>query len=352
MSVIKDNGRIYWRKNTVKAAILHEHNKPLIVEEIQLPGNLDYGQVLVKLECSTICGSQVGEISGDKGPDKYLPHLLGHEGCGKVIETGVGVTTVEKDDRVVLHWRKGYGINSPTPKYKWRGQTVGGGWVTTFNEYAVVSENRMTKIGGDIPGGIASLMGCAVTTALGLINNEAQLKIGQSIMIIGCGGVGLNIIQGAVMAGANEIIAVDKNEKKLRMASSFGADVNVMDLNNIRLKADVVVDCTGNEEMINIGYQLVKPGGRMILVGQSKYGEDITISNMNQHYCGKTLIDSQGGLTKPSIDIPRYLNIYRRGKLKLDSLITHRLSLDDINEGMDLVRSGEAGRVLIEMRDE
>ncbi len=130
----------------MKAAILVELNKPLIVDTIHLPDDLLYGQVLVKVKYSGICGSQLGEINGVKGPDKYLPHLFGHEGGGVVQKVGLGVTQVKEGDHVVMHWRKGAGIDAPTPKYQWGDKIVNAGSVTTLNEYAVISENRLTPI--------------------------------------------------------------------------------------------------------------------------------------------------------------------------------------------------------------
>src|SRR2546425_5517426 len=129
----------------MKAAVLVELNAPLVLADLEMPA-LDVGQVLVKIQCSGICGAQLGEISGVKGPDKFLPHLLGHEGGGVVLETGPGVTHVNPGDHVVMHWRKGAGIQSRTPQYRWNGRTVNAGWVTTFNERAVVSENRLTRM--------------------------------------------------------------------------------------------------------------------------------------------------------------------------------------------------------------
>ena len=127
-----------------KAAILAESRKPLIVDEIELPDTLDVGQVLVKVLYTTICGAQINEIAAAKGPDKFLPHLLGHEASATVIEIGPGVTNIKPGDTVVLHWRPSQGIQSKPPAYKWRGKNFNAGWVTTFNDYAVISENRMT----------------------------------------------------------------------------------------------------------------------------------------------------------------------------------------------------------------
>src|SRR5258706_14652247 len=134
----------------MKAAVLVELNAPLVLADLDMPA-LDVGQVLVKIQCSGICGAQLGEISGVKGPDKFLPHLLGHEGGGIVVDIGPGVTHIKKGDRVCLHWRKGAGIHAKPAQYQWKSRTVNSGWVTTFNEYSIVSENRVTPVGKDIP---------------------------------------------------------------------------------------------------------------------------------------------------------------------------------------------------------
>src|SRR5277367_1016312 len=134
---------------TAKAAILAQSRQPLVVDKIDLPDALGVGQVLVKVLYSTICGAQLNEIAAAKGPDKFLPHLLGHEASARVIETGLGVTTVREGDTVVLHWRPSLGIQCPLPAYTWQGKKLNAGWMTTFNEYAVVSENRMTTIAPD-----------------------------------------------------------------------------------------------------------------------------------------------------------------------------------------------------------
>src|SRR5262249_18446075 len=206
----------------MKAAILETLRAPLVIDEIEIPA-LQCGQVLAQIHRTSICGAQLGEIDGRKGEDKFLPHLLGHEGGGVVLETGAGVTHIRRGDHVVLHWRKGPGIQAATAKYNWNGRTVNSGWVTTFNECTAVSENRLTPIPNDVPPEIAALMGCAVTTALGVINNLAQLKIGQSIAVFGCGGVGLNVVQGAAMVSGDPIIAIDIYDHKLKLASEFGA---------------------------------------------------------------------------------------------------------------------------------
>jgi Zn-dependent alcohol dehydrogenase len=338
----------------MKAAILEKLNSPLIVDDLEIP-DLDYGQVLVKVCRSGICGAQVDEISGRKGEDKYLPHLLGHEGGGVIEDIGPGVTLVKRGDHVVMHWRRGDGIESNPPKYRRNdGSIVGAGWVTTFNEYAIVSENRLTPIDDDIPFEIAALMGCAVTTALGLINNEAKLKIGQSIAIIGCGGVGLNIIRGAAMVSANPIISIDQYRPKLRMAEGLGATHLLTsesllwdDTQRIRnfigsRDLDVVVDCAGSYRLIANIFKLMSPKGKLILLRP--------ISQLLPGFVdGIEVMNSSGGYTNPNEDIPRYLDLYRKGKLSLDGLITHRFPLSEINIALDVVRSGQAGRIILEI---
>src|SRR4030095_3311879 len=157
------------RRASMKAAVLVELNKPLVMGDLDLPGQLSFGQVLVRIHYSGICGAQINEIEGAKGPDKFLPHLLGHEGSATVLDIGPGVKTVAKGDRVVLHWRPSDGLQSDPPAYQWNGQRGNAGWLTTFNDHAVVSENRVTKIPSDFDLRIAPLFGCAVTTAMGVV---------------------------------------------------------------------------------------------------------------------------------------------------------------------------------------
>src|SRR3989344_8677915 len=189
----------YRRPKTTKAAILVELNKPLQVGDIELPKELSYGQVLVKVSYSGICGAQFNEIEGAKGPDKFLPHLLGHEGSGIVLEVGAGVKTVQDGDHVVLHWRASDGIQSETPTYQWGKQKVNAGWVTTFNEYAVVSENRLTPVAEDTDLKTAVLYGCALTTGFGVVHHDSKLKSGESAVIFGAGGAGRGIIMMAIL---------------------------------------------------------------------------------------------------------------------------------------------------------
>ena len=343
----------------MKAAVLVELGQPLEIADVSPPGELSFGQVRVKLHYSGICGAQLNEIDGAKGPDRFLPHLLGHEGSGTVLELGAGVTTASVGDHVVLHWRPSDGLQSETPSYDWNGRRVNAGWVTTFNETAVISENRVTKISPDFDLRIAPLFGCAVTTAFGVINNDAQVKVGQSVIVMGVGGVGLNIVQAARMVSAHPIVAVDLHQSKLGMAGRLGAthQLHVDSSGNLQedLKqivgsqgADVVIDTTGSARVIELSYEVTRPDGKTILVGVPHKDDRISIYSLPLHF-DKVLSGSHGGDARPHIDIPNYLRLMEAGKMSLEGLITHEFSLDEINEAIQLMRAGETGRVMIRM---
>jgi S-(hydroxymethyl)glutathione dehydrogenase/alcohol dehydrogenase len=322
-----------------------------------LPEKIDYGQVLVKIKFSGICGSQINEIDAVKGIDRYLPHLLGHEGSGIVIGIGKGVSTVKKGDRVVLHWRKGAGIESEAPKYFWKKKILNAGKVTTFNQTALVSENRVTKIPNNFDMLKAPLFGCAVTTAFGVINYDAKLKIGQSIVIVGLGGVGLNIVQAAKLVSGNPIIGIDINNIKLKMAKKLGLTHGILikkgenfesKVRNIlkSSNADVVIDTTGNSKIIESAYNLTNSLGKTILVGVPN--KKVKIYTLPLHF-DKILKGSHGGSSRPDLEIPRYIKLIESKKMTLNNLITHKFNLKDINKAISLFRSGKCGRIIIKM---
>jgi len=338
-----------------KAAVLAKSREPLIIDEIDLPEALDVGQVLVKILYTTICGAQLNEIAAAKGPDRFLPHLLGHEASATVVETGPGVSNVKPGDTVVLHWRPSLGIQCTPPSYRWRGEKLNAGWVTTFNEFAVVSENRMTPIPADYDLKVAPLLGCAVTTAAGVINNDAKVKIGESVVVFGVGGVGLNVVQFAHLAGANPIVAVDLIDGKLDMAKARGATHT---LNSAKVKdipaairdivgskgPDKVIETTGVKQVIEQAYDLTHADGTCVLVGVPN--EKVTIYTLPIHF-NKVLTGSHGGDAAPHIDIPRLIRLTKAGRLSFDGIITHEYTLDEINAALDMVRSGNAGRVVL-----
>lgn len=344
---------------TMKAAILVELRKPLVVDEVELPQSLDVGQVLVKVHYSGICGSQLGEIDGAKGEDKFLPHLLGHEASGTVMETGPGVKHVKAGDTVVLHWRKSLGIEGAPPAYRWRGAKLNAGWIATFNEYAIVAENRLTPIPADSDLEVAALFGCAVTTGFGVVENNAKLRIGESVVVFGAGGVGLNIVQAAALVSAYPIIAVDRFYGRLELAKQMGATHLINSTTQDAEQAiaailgaeglDCFIDNTGNPQIIELGYRITKPQGRVTLVGVPRKGNNINIYSLPLHF-GKGLSGSHGGEAIPQIDIPRYQNLYQAGRIKLRELITDNYSLDQVNEAIAGMCNGRTqGRCLIKL---
>ena len=342
---------------TTKAAILVRQNSPLTVATIRLP-KLGVGQVLIKIEASGICGKQVDEISGKQGSDPYLPHLLGHEGAGVVLDTGLGVRKVKEGDHVVLHWMKSSGIDSAPPKFSWKGKPLNAGWVTTFSEYTIASENRMTVIPTDLNFEIAALFGCAVTTGFGIVFNNANLKPGQSIAVFGAGGVGLNVIQAASLVTAHPIVAIDKFASKLEDAMCFGGTHKIDASNENVLKCllelsdgrgfDAVVDTTGNNAARETAFSATAKNGTTVLAGVPHVQDRMTIDSFSLHF-GKRLIGSHGGNTNPDLDIPRYVQLYLQKKLKLDEQISHRFHLDDINEAIAQVQNGNAKKCIVLM---
>ena len=339
----------------MKAAVLVGQNEPLEIIDVELP-HLTVGQILVKVHYSGICGKQLEEIDGRRGPDPYIPHLLGHEGAGVVEKIGPGVTKVKPGDHVVLHWVKGRGIDSAPPRYNFNGTEVSAGWVTTFSEHTIVSENRATAIPTSIGFDVAALLGCAVTTGLGIVFNDAAMKPGQSIAVFGAGGIGLNVVQGASLVNATPIVAVDRFENKLRWASDFGAtntiDASYGDLKNQLIdlsndsEFDVTVDTTGNSEVRQMAFEVTSNTGITIFAGVPNVSDRISIDSFPLHF-GRRLVGSHGGGTNPDVDIPRYVRLYQAKKLDLDRQITHRYDLSDINQAVEQVRSGQVGRCII-----
>jgi S-(hydroxymethyl)glutathione dehydrogenase/alcohol dehydrogenase len=219
------------------------------------------------------------------------------------------------------------------------------GQITTFSQYSVISENRCTRVPEETPVELRTLLGCSLSTALGTIEQEAQLKIGESVLIIGCGGLGLNLILAAKLRGAANILVVDPMNEKQLLAESMGAT----NFGHYAYDMDVVIDTSGDPVAIEEGIGCLSRNGRFIMVGQPKEGDRIIIPNARRMFegNGKHIFATQGGGFQPHRDIPRYCAAHRAGVLETDGLITHRLPLERINDGLDLVRQGQAGRVLI-----
>ncbi len=342
---------------TMTAAILVEQRKPLVVDNVELPEGLGYGQVLVRMQYTSVCGAQINELKGTKGPDRFLPHLLGHEGSGIILECGPGVMTVGPGDHAVLHWRQGDGIHSATPNYKWKGRQINAGWVTTFNECAVVSENRITAISKDSNMRTAPLYGCAITTAFGLLQNEAHLKSGESIAVYGVGGVGVAVVMASALVCAYPIVAIDINELKLKKAREYGAthiinaseeDVRARIKEIFQYGPDVFVETTGLNPVKELSYELTSAKGRTVFVGVTKGGEKVSIDSTPLHF-GKRIVPCYGGGSNPSYDVSRLMRLEQAGRFSLENMITHEFSLSEINEAMEGMQKGYILRCVIKM---
>lgn len=343
----------------MKAAVLTSLNRPLLIANVGLTP-LAYGQVLVKNIVTGICGAQLEEIKGNKGNAGFIPHLLGHEACGVVDDVGEGVRKVKKGDKVCLHWRKGEGIESDFPRYIFNDREIRSGKVTTFSEYSIVSENRITPVPQDTPDDLAALLGCALSTALGVIKGAARVKYGESVVVIGVGGIGLNLVRYAVQAGAYPVIAVDVVDKEA-ISRKVGAHFFInrketpllnafKDLSGVP-RADVIIATVGDRETIQESVHLLSGIGRYVMVGQPELGGSIELTDASHFFEGegKVFMATQSGGFNPTTDIPRYLQMAKNGALTLSDIITGRTTLDGINDAIDEIRSGKAGRIMIDL---
>ena len=266
-----------------RAAVLFKQNNNLKIISIKSKNKLSRGQILVKIFYSGICGSQLGEISGVKGKDKFLPHLLGHEGTGIVKKVGPGVKYFKAGDKVILHWKKSKGIDAKNPTYYFKNKKINSGKVTTFSEFSIVSENRLTKIPIGLNYKDAVIFGCAATTGFGIVNRDVKIKKDDSSLIFGCGGVGINILQAASINKSNPIIAIDKFTKRLKFSKKHGASHflnfkgNFGELRSKIFKIlkdkplDYFIDTTGNSKVIEFGLKIINSKkGNLVLAGVQK----------------------------------------------------------------------------------
>jgi len=337
------------------AAILVEQRKPLVIDEVELP-SLKHGQVLVEIHATRVCGSQIGEIDGVKGPDKFLPHLLGHEAGAIVLEVGADVTHVAPGDRVVCHWRPGAGIDAGGSVYDWNGTKVNAGPITTFQKYAIISENRLTKVPPDTDFELCCLLADTLTTGFGIINNDAKVKRGESVVIFGVGGIGLGVVLGAKLVGANPIIGIDLHDHKLAKAADYGLthQLNASRENAAeRVKeilggpADVTIDGTGNPKVIETAYDLAKlRGGRCVLFGVMSHDQRVNIHTLPLHF-GRVLTGSEGGQSQPEQDIPDILQVLASHKLNVAGFVTDRGALDDLPDIMERMRRGDVIHAMV-----
>lgn len=345
----------------MKAAVLERLNEPLVLVpdvEYGAPGR---GQVLVKLAYSGVCHSQLMEVRGRRGPDRYLPHLLGHEGTGKVVQIGEGVTKVKPNDLVVLGWIKGGGLDGGGVRYRCSciEKEINAGSVTTFNEYAIVSENRVVSLPLGVPLDVAVLFGCAVPTGAGIVTNDIKPVQGSSIAVFGLGGIGMSALMATMLFKCSKVIAVDVSTEKLELAHSFGAthviNAKLTDATaEIRkltggLGVDYAIEASGQASVIEQAFESVRRGGGLcVFASHPEHGRRISIDPY-ELICGKQIRGSWGGSSNPDQDIPMFANLYLQGRLPLEKLLTKRYTLDQINEALDDLEHHRVGRPLIEI---
>lgn len=321
-----------------KAAVLTNYGDPLELWEIEWEP-LVYGQVKVEIGKSGICGAQLQEIAGFKG--QWLPRLLGHEAHAEVVEIGPGVKTVEVGDAVIVHWRPGAGVESENPQWNCEHGRYTAGLCTTFSTETVISENRCTKVPRDTPADLCVLLGCSLSTALGTLEQEARLKMGESLLVIGCGGLGSALLYASQFFHPSVAMGVDTAMKRpfpKQFVTYFGDWIK-----EVHSKFDVVVDTTGDSLALEAAVERLNPGGRVIMVGQPRNSFVVRGGHRLFDGSGFSIKATQGGGFRPAEDLPRYI----QAGIDTSGIVTHRVSLEEINKGLDYVRKGEAGRVLV-----
>ena len=362
------------------AAVLHEIGGPLTVERVTMR-DLQPGDVLVRIEASGLCHTDLEVIQGSLGYP--LPIVLGHEGAGVVEAVGPGVSLVKVGDHVVCSWNPACGhcfycdrdqpiLCEPFTKHQPQGHlldgtsrlTIGGDKLHHFSvmsshaQYCVVPESGAIPVPDAIPFDRACLIGCGVMTGVGAVFNIADAKVGSSAVILGCGAVGLNAIQGGRLAGCEPIIAVDVSPDKLAIAERFGATVTlnantddvaarVKDLTKGR-GADLVIEAAGITGTLQSAFDCARPGGDVVLLGKTAVNAQVSLrwgSMMGERH----MVRSSYGGARPRRDFPLLAELYLDGKLNLDDLITTRLSLGEINDGFAAMTENKLIRAVIDM---
>ncbi|MGJ4945728.1 zinc-binding dehydrogenase [Bradyrhizobium sp. HKCCYLS1011] len=339
-----------------QAALLVQTGQPLVLAEIETPA-LKPGQVLVEIAYSGACGTQVMEWRGDKGEDKWVPHCLGHEGTGTVLEVGSAVTKVKPGDKVVLSWIKGSGIEAGGAVYDWDGKKVNAGGVTTFQRHSVVSENRLTLLPPDLPMDVAVLLGCAAPTGMGAVYNVLKAQPGDAVAVFGTGGIGLNALMAAALAGAMPVIGIDPNPTRRALAQLYGAthvidaagDVLAEIKKIVPQGVDLAVESSGipavMEQAINSTRQ---QGGRAVVIGNAKHGAVLPL-NPGVFNQGKSLLGTWGGDSVPDRDYGRYGRLLSSGRFPVRDLLSKPYSLAQADQALQDLAAGKVGRPLIDM---
>jgi S-(hydroxymethyl)glutathione dehydrogenase/alcohol dehydrogenase len=341
------------------AAVLVEPGKPLELWELEIP-TLKPGQVLVEIEYSGVCRTQVLEARGDKGADPYCPHCIGHEGVGSVVSVGEGVSRVTPGQKVIISWMKGEGGDVPGTQYRSsHGATVNAGGVTTFARHSVISENRLTVMPESLAPLDAAVLGCAVATGMGAVFNTGQCSPGQRVVVFGVGGIGLSAVAAARIAGASAIVAVDIDQKKLVAAQAMGATVTVnadkeepfaILKKHFPAGADLVVEATGRTAVMNRVLEAVRnQGGIAVVLGNARFDERVMF-DPKQLNMGKQLRGSWGGDNVPQRDFPKYCQMLQDGSLSLAPIQLTTYPLSEVNRALNDLAEGRVIRPVIDTR--
>ena len=361
----------------MKAAVLHQVGGPFCVEDVELLPP-EPGEVRVRLAAAGICHSDWHFVVGNL--TRPLPLVLGHEGAGVVEEVGEGVTSVQPGQRVILNWAPSCGAcfycDRSQPMHcetfwPWHLGTMPDGSTrlrfngepvrqfsthSTFAEQAVAPEQAVVPIDDDIPFDVAALVGCAVTTGVGAAINTVRIPPGESVVVFGCGGVGLNILQGARLSAAHPIIAVDTDPAKMEIARQFGATHTVQAgedaLDRIRhltggRGAAYAFEAVGVPAVQEEAFKAIRRGGTLVVVGVAPAGSKTRYSGLDLHASEKKILGSLFGSTEPRREFPRLLHLYRTGRLLLDELISARYALEQINEAYAALLEGGFKRGVI-----
>ena len=364
-----------------RAAVAWEAGKPLQIEEVDVAGP-KAGEVLVQIVATGVCHTDAYTLSG-KDPEGIFPSILGHEGAGIVQEVGEGVTSLKPGDHVIplytaecrqckfclsgktnlcqaVRATQGQGLMPDSPsRFSLNGKRLHHYMGTsTFSEYTVVPEISLAKVSKEAPLDKICLLGCGVTTGIGAVLNTAKVEPGSTVAVFGLGGIGLSVIQGAVMAKAERIIAIDTNPAKETLARQFGATdfINPKDYNNsiqeviVELTdggVDYSFECIGNVNVMRSALECCHKGwGESIIIGVAGAGEEISTRPF-QLVTGRVWKGSAFGGVKGRTELPGYVDRYMNGEIKIDEFVTHTMGLDEINTAFDLLHEGKSIRSVI-----
>lgn len=357
----------------MKAAVLEQANRPLTIEQIDIDQPRD-NEVLVRVVASGVCHSDLHFIDGS-WRTRY-PVVLGHEAAGVVEQVGQDVTYVTPGDHVVISFHPFCGTCrfcvSGRPNLCQSGQIRKGeqssrltrdgqpitqfAQVGSFAEYVLVNEGGVVKIRKDAPLDKVALVGCGVTTGVGAVINTAKVEPGSKVAVIGAGGVGLNVIQGANLAGAAQIIAIDMLDNKLEMARTFGATDTVNASKSDPVEAvkeltsgelDYSFEVIGNTRAMQQAYDMVGRGGTMVVVGMAPLGSHLEIDPVSLFFNEKTIKGCYYGSTRARVDMPKLVDLYMAGKLKLDELVSRTYPLEGVNDAFTAMQQGEVARSIL-----